>query len=133
MTDFARGLLDTSALIDLPLLAVDALPIELSISALTIAELAAGPHATSDSAERAARQQLLQWAEATFDPIPFDVRAARAFGRVCSAVRATGRTSRRRVVDRQIASVAEVHQLPLLARNPEDFAGLQGVIEVVAV
>lgn len=133
MIDMPRGLLDTSALIDLPLLTSDMLPTELSISALTIAELAAGPHATSDSAERAARQQRLQWAEATFDPIPFDVRAARAFGRVYAAVRATGRTSRRRVVDLQIASVAEVHHLPLLTRNPQDFAGLNEVIHVISV
>lgn len=133
MTDFPRGLLDTSALIDLTLLAADALPAELSISALTIAELAAGPHATTDSAERAARQQRLQWAEATFDPLPFDVRAARAFGRVYAAARAAGRTSRRRVVNLQIAAVAEVHQLPLLTRNPEDFSGLDGVVHVVSV
>jgi len=133
VTDLPRGLLDTSALIDLPLLTADVLPAELSISALTIAELAAGPHATTDSDERAARQQRLQWAEATFDPLPFDVRAARAFGRVYAAVRATGRTSRSRVVDLQIAAVAEVHQLPLLTRNPQDFVGLDRVIDIVAV
>jgi len=133
VTDLLRGLLDTSALIDLPLLTADVLPAELSISALTIAELAAGPHATTDSDERAARQQRLQWAEATFDALPFDVRAARAFGRVYAAVRAPGRTSRGRVVDLQIAAVAEVHQLPLLTRNPQDFVGLDRVIDIVAV
>jgi len=133
VTDLPRGLLDTSALIDLTVLDPAALPDELSISALTIAELAAGPHATSDSTERAARQQRLQWAEATFDPLPFDVEAARAYGRVYAAARAAGRTSRRRVVDLQIAAVAEVHRLPLLTRNPADFAGLGRVVRVIGV
>jgi predicted nucleic acid-binding protein len=32
------------------------LPVEIAISAITLAELAAGPHATADSAERARRQ-----------------------------------------------------------------------------
>lgn len=37
-----------------------------------MAELAAGPHATDDRAERAQRQDRLQRAEAAFDPLPFD-------------------------------------------------------------
>jgi len=37
------------------------------------------------------------------------------------------------VVDLQIAAVAEVHQLPLLTRNPQDFVGLDRVIDIVAV
>ena len=49
---------------------------------ITMAELAAGPHATKDPAERARRQDRLQRAEAVFDPLPFDNSAARAYGRI---------------------------------------------------
>jgi hypothetical protein len=67
-------------IIDLEEIETAALPAEPSISSLTLAELAAGPHATSDASERARRQERLQRAETTFDPLPFDAAAARAFG-----------------------------------------------------
>ena len=60
-----RGLIDTSVVIDLDELDPDFLPDELAVSALTMAELAAGPHAAGDSAERARRQDRLQRAEAS--------------------------------------------------------------------
>lgn len=132
MTDLARGLLDTSVVIDLAVLPPESLPRELVISTLTMAELAAGPHSTDDPAERAVRQQQLQWAESQFDPLPFDAAAARAYGRVYAAVRAAGRSSRRRV-DLQIAAVAAANGLPVVTRNAEDFAGLEDVVAVVAV
>jgi len=62
----ARGLVDTSVVIDLERIDPNNLPIELAISAVTLAELAAGPHGTADPAERARRQDRLQRAEATF-------------------------------------------------------------------
>ncbi len=133
MGELRRALLDTSVVIDLPVLPPDVLPAELVVSAVTLAELAAGPHATDDVAERAARQQRLQWVEATFDPLPFDAAAARAYGRVVAAVRAAGRSSRRRVLDLQIAAVAAANGLPLVTRNPDDFADLGAVLPVVAV
>ena len=46
-----RGIIDTSVLIDLEQIAVADLPDEMAISAITLAELAAGPHATRDSPE----------------------------------------------------------------------------------
>jgi predicted nucleic acid-binding protein len=127
-----RGLLDTSAVIDLPSIALDRLPEELAISTVTLAELAAGPHASDDPAERAARQQRLQWAEATFDPLPFDVEAARRYGQVYALVRAAGRHPRR-LADLLIASVAAANDLALLTRNPADFAGLDKLLRVVEV
>ena len=77
-----RGLLDTSVIIDLDQLEPDVLPLEVAVSALTMAELAAGPHATTDPVERARRQDRLQRAEAAFDPLPFDGEASRADGRI---------------------------------------------------
>jgi predicted nucleic acid-binding protein len=64
--------------IDLEQLEADQLPIELAVSAITMAELAAGPHATGDADERARRQDRLQRAEAAFDPLPFDGEATLA-------------------------------------------------------
>jgi hypothetical protein len=68
----------------------DFLPAELAVSAGTLAELAAGPHATKDGAERARRQDRLQRAEAAFDPLPMDGAVARACGRVDAEVVASG-------------------------------------------
>jgi predicted nucleic acid-binding protein len=129
-----RGLLDTSVVIDLERIDAEVLPIEAAVSALTFAELAAGPHATSDSAERARRQDRLQRAEAAFDPLPFDADAARAYGRVYAAVAGAGRRARgARALDLLIAATAGAHRLPLYTRNPDDFAALGGLIDVVEV
>jgi predicted nucleic acid-binding protein len=125
---------DTSVVIDLDRVYGDALPGEVAIAAVTLAELAAGPHATDDPAERARRQERLQRVEATFDPIPFDAVAARAYGRVYAEVAAAGRKARgRRAIDLLIAATAVAAELPLYTRNPSDFDGLSGVLEVIAV
>ena len=129
-----RGLIDTSVVIDLDQLTAADLPAEIAISAITMAELAAGPHAASDAAERARRQDRLQRAEATFDPLPFDSVAARAYGRVYAAVGAVGRKARgRRAVDLLIAATAIAAGLPLYTRNADDFAGLSELLEIVEI
>jgi len=129
-----RGLLDTSVVIDLQRLELAALPEELAISAVTLAELAAGPHATGDPAERARRQDCLQRTEATFEPMPFDANAARAYGSAYAAVAAAGRKARgARVVDLLIAATAIAAQLPLYTRNPGDFEHLGDLLEIVPV
>ena len=95
-----RGLIDTSVVIDFQDIELTRLPSEIAISAITLTELAAGPHATTDAAERARRQDRLQRAEATFEPLPVDANVARAFGRVFAAVAASGRKARgRRAMD----------------------------------
>jgi predicted nucleic acid-binding protein len=100
---------------------------------VTLAELAAGPHATDDDEERARRQDRLQWAAATWDPLPLGREAARAYGRVFAAARAAGRSSRRRLADLLIASTAAAEGLDLYTRNPADFSGLDGIVNVVGV
>jgi predicted nucleic acid-binding protein len=130
----SRGLLDTSVIIDLPDIGVDSLPAEVAISAVTLAELAAGPHATADPVERAKRQDRLQRAEATFEPLPLDANVARAYGQVYAAVAAHGRKARgRRAVDLFIAATAVSAGLPLYTRNPEDFEGLDHLLTIVVV
>ena len=129
-----RGLLDTSVVVDLDVVSLRELPEQLAISALTVAELTAGPHATDDADERARRQAVLQRTEMTFDPLPFDRVAAQCYGQVYAGVRALGRKARgRRAVDLLIAAVALSHQLPLYTRNPDDFVGLERLIDVVRV
>jgi predicted nucleic acid-binding protein len=129
-----RGLLDTSVVVDLDRVDVGSLPHEVTISAITLAELAAGAHATSDLEERARRQDRLQRAEAVFDPLPFHADAARTFGRVYAAVARAGRKARgQRMADLLIAATAVAAQLPLYTRNPRDFAYLEKIATIVAV
>lgn len=128
----ARGLLDTSVAMDIDRYDPDQLPIRLAVSAITLAELAAGPHAVDDPEERAARQDRLQRLESSLVTLPFDERAARSYGRIYAAVRAAGRKPRgARTVDLLIAAVAAANDLPLYTRNPADFAALGGVLTVV--
>lgn len=133
-----RGLLDTSILVLRRGIDPTELPDQVAISAVTLAELSAGVHLIEGDdaearAERARRADVLQRAENEFDPIPFDAEAARMFGRICAAVRAVGRTPRRRVADLMIASVAAAAELALYTTNPGDFAGLDEVVRVVPV
>ena len=118
------------------------LPDEMAISAVTLAELSAGPHEVRpdteqdvyfEAAERARRLDVLQRAEHEFDPIVFDTDAARAYGRVTAAVIAAGRKPRRRAVDLMIAATAIAAELPLYTTNPGDFAGLDHLVTVIPV
>ncbi len=129
-----RGLLDMSVVVDLEEMDPAELPRQLAISALTLAELAAGPHVATDPVERARRQDRLQRTEAAFDCLPFDSRAARAYGLVYAAVASEGRKARGgRAVDLLIAATARAEGVPLITRNPSDFVGLDGVVDVIAV
>lgn len=128
-----RGLLDTSVVIDLHRIPADALPVQVAVSAVTMAELAAGPSAATDDSERARRQDRLQRAEAAFEPLPVDTEAARAYGRVYAAVRGHGRKPRNRFADLLIAAVALANALPVLTRNAADFAGLEDLIDIVEI
>ena len=116
--------------IDLDELDASQLPIEVAVSAITMAELSAGSHATTDADVRGRRQDRLQRAEAAFDPLPFDGDAARAYGRIFAAVVAAGRKARgARAVDLLIAATALAAELPLFTRNGADFVGLEGLVE----
>jgi predicted nucleic acid-binding protein len=129
-----RGLLDTSVVIDLEHIDTAQLPRQMAVSSLTMAELAAGPHATDDADERGRRQDRLQRAEAVFDPLAFDAEAARAYGRIYAAVAAAGRKARgARAVDLLIAATAASEELPLYTRNGADFEALEGLVDVVVV
>jgi predicted nucleic acid-binding protein len=134
-----QGLLDTNIMVLRRWVDPAELPDEMAISAITLAELSAGPHQVRRNdeqdvyAERARRLEVLQRAENEFDPVPFDAEAARIFGRVTAAVIAAGRKPRGRVVDLMIAATAIAEGLPLYTTNPADFAGLGNLVTIVPV
>jgi predicted nucleic acid-binding protein len=130
----ATGLLDTSVVIDWgdPTVAAS-LPEEVAVCAITLAELAAGPHLAASSSEGARRQARLQQVEATFEPLPFDATAARSYGQIVAAVTEAGRSHRRRFADLLIAATAHANGLTLYTRNPDDFAGLSGLVRIVGI
>ena len=136
-----RGMLDTNILILRAWIEPAELPDEMAISAITLAELSAGPHEVrrndeqdsyDEHAERARRLEILQRAESEFDPVPFGAEAARIFGRVTAAVVA-GRKPRGRIADLMIASTAIAEGLPLYTTNPGDFAGMDALIRTIPV
>jgi predicted nucleic acid-binding protein len=134
ISDVTSGLLDTSVVVDWhdpDVLA--ALPDEMAISAITTAELVAGPLLAHSPVERAKRQARLQEVESTLEPLPFDSTAARSYGLVVGAVIAEGRRPRSRFADLLIAATAHANGLDLYTRNAVDFAGLDDLIRVVSI
>ena len=128
------GLLDTSVVIDWHDPSVQrALPEEIAVSTITLAELAAGPILASTVNEQSIRQARLQQTEATFEPIPFDAAAARSFGQIVAAITSTGRTHRSRLAHLLIAAIAHANGLDLYTRNPNDFVGLEELVHVITV
>jgi predicted nucleic acid-binding protein len=137
-----QGLLDTNIMILRRWIDPDELPAEVAITAITLAELSAGPHEVrahneqddyDEHAERARRMDVLQRAENEFDPIPFDMEAARIYGRVCAAVIGAGCRPRRRVAALMIAAIAVAEGLSVFTTNPDDFKGLDDLLTVVPV
>ena len=127
MNDDAVGVLDTSTLILIDRLDPESLPADPEITAVTLAELSVGPLVAGDERERLARQLRLQQVEASFDPLPFDARAARSFGGVVASLRRSGRKRSARAVDALIAATAMANDLPLYTCNPGDFEGIDGL------
>ncbi len=130
----AKGILDTSVIVDLGSIDPELLPHEIAVSALTLAEFTAGTHSGADSAVSARRQGRLQYVEATFEAVAFDTAAARAYGQIYAAVANARRKPRgSRAVDVLIAATACANNLPLYTRNPRDFEYLDGLVEVISI
>jgi len=128
------GLLDTSVVVDWhdPIV-VTALPDQMAISAITAAELTAGPHLAATPVEAAKRQARLQEVEAKLEPLRFDGTAVRSYGLVVAAVIREGRKPRSRFADLLIAATAHANGLDLYTRNGADFAGLEDLVHVVTI
>ncbi len=118
---------DTSTVVLLGRLHAEDLPEEPLISAVTLAELSVGPLVATGRKERAARQAVLQEAEADFEPLPFDGHSARAFGGVAASLRAAGRKVQARSYDAMIAATAIANELPVYTVNSGDFSGIEGL------
>jgi toxin FitB len=128
--NIVRALLDTSVLV-----ATEVAPLEgeLAISVASLAELQFGVLVTGDAATRAERLRRLSEVQRRFDALPIDGAVATSYGRLAAAVVAAGRQPRSRTMDLLIAATAHAHSARLYTRHPDDFAGLEDLIEVVAV
>lgn len=127
------GLLDTSVLIGVDAADLDGLPDEAAISVASLAELHFGVLMARSEENRRDRIQRLGAIEQGFDALPIDAATARAYAGMAHAVRSAGRKPRGRVMDLWIAATAQVHGLILYTRNPDDFTGLEDLIEVRVV
>lgn len=133
MTVHHAAVVDTSIIAALKLYDPSQLPDTILITAVTLGELSYGPHVTDDPVGRAGRVAVLQHAEATFEPLPYDQGAARLYGQICAAVRAAGREPRKRSSDLMIAATAASNQLPLYTANPSDLKGAEVFVELVGI
>jgi predicted nucleic acid-binding protein len=127
-----RGLIDTSVAIVLETIDDARLPVDIAISALTLAELTSGPYAAGSESVRARRQDHLQRIEAGLECLDFDATCARAYGQVFSATLRIGRKARgARSIDLMIAATAMAYALPLYTLNAADLRGLEDLVEIV--
>lgn len=126
-----RVILDTSLVIDPPA-DLESFAAAAAVSTITLAGLAFGLH-SSDPVENARRESVYRDVLDSYRPIPYSSGAARLYGALCASVRHEGRNPRPRRLDLLIASVAAELGVPLLTRNPRDFAGIQHAVQVVAV
>src|ERR687893_2352530 len=120
-----RALLDTSVLIG----AEDPGGLEGAVSAACLAELHFGVLVAIDEDERARRGLRLGVIESTFEPLPIDASVAREWGRLAAAVRTRGGQPRRRALDLAIAATANVHNVPLLTHDTDDFQIIDDLVE----
>lgn len=112
---------------------IDALSGDLAISAATLAELHFGVLVAATPAVRAERLRRLSALQQLFDALPVDGRVAASYGRLAAAVVAAGRQPRARAMDLLIAATAHAHGARLYTRNADDLAGVEGLVDVVAV
>ncbi len=125
-----RTILDTSVLIGGQ--AYEPVPGELAISVISLAEMHFGVLRAPDATKRADRLRLLSSIERRFDPLPVDEAVAASYGRIAFAVSSRGRNPRSRNFDLVIAATAHAHAARVCTLNPEDFRGLDDLVEVVA-
>ncbi len=125
-----RAVLDTSV-VTAP--AVAPLEGELAISAVTLAELHFGVLVARRPEIRAERLRRLSILQHEFDALPLDEAVAAGYGQLAAALVDIGRQPRARTMDLLIAATALAHSACLYTRNPRDFVGVDGLVEIVAV
>lgn len=103
---------------------------EVAISVVSLTELHFGVLVAADEEARALRLRRLGKIEDSFDPLPFEAAAARECGRLYAAVVQRGGQPRRRAFDLAIAATANVHGVPLLTLNADDFKLIDDLVDV---
>lgn len=125
-----KVLLDTNMLFDEQ---HDLTRYRISVSSLSWAELHLGIAICQNPADKAMREARLARLKRTFgEGMPFDDAAAAAYGTVTQLAVALGRKPRARAVDLMIAATALAYGAGIVTRNPDDFAGLESVVRVIA-
>src|ERR1700722_14592769 len=125
-----KAILDTSILIAT---GVPPLEGELAIIVAALAELHFGVLATADAGVRAERLRRLTFLQRTFDALPVDAGVVSSYGEVAAALVASGRQSPARVLDLVTAATAHAHSARLYTRNAPALAGIDHLIEIVAI
>jgi predicted nucleic acid-binding protein len=125
----SRAVLDTSVLIAGGL---SALPEELAISAVSLAEIHFGVLAATDATERARRLRLLTALERSFDPLPVDEAVAASYGALAAVVVSIGRRPLPRSLDLLIAATAHAHGARLYTRNSQDLRGIEDLVDIAS-
>lgn len=123
----SQGILDTSTFISMADIDESELPDSQQITAITLAELAAGVTVATSPDERVKRQSQVQRAEADYDALPFDELAARSFAQVSASLRRAGRKAKARTFDALIAAIALANGLPIYTCIPDDFEHIDGL------
>ena len=120
MTDEPRGLLDTSAFIAQEsgrALDAEAIPEQVTVSVITVAELQAGVLAAKDTETRARRMATLE-VLADLAPVPIDEAVAHQWARLRVLLAEAGR--RVKVNDLWIAATAIATSMPVVTQD-DDF------------
>ena len=125
-----RAILDTSVIIAG---GIAPIPGVLAISAITLAELQFGVLAAKTAPVRAERLRRLSVLQKHFEALPVDEAVAISYGRLAAAVVDAGRQPRRRVMDLLSAATAHAHGARLYTHSVDDFAGLEQLVEIIAV
>jgi toxin FitB len=125
-----RAIVDTNLVI-----AADVPPLDgdLAVGVVTVAELHFGVLVAREQSVRAERLRRLSVLQRAFEPLPVDDAVAASYGQLAAAVVAAGRQPRARTMDLLIAATAHAHDAALYTRNPDDFRGLAGLVEVITV
>ncbi len=107
----------------------DAVPDELAVSVITVAELSLGVVLAEDPELRSKRLSTVAFVQSNFEPLPVDEAAAQAWAGLVAALRRDGR--RAPLNDSWIAAIALSRGLAVVTRD-DDYDGMPD-LEVIRV
>ena len=128
-----RAILDTSVLLADATARPDLTGIEGRVSSVSYGELNVGVSVAKTAEGRASRLARMQRIIAVYGSgVPFDDLVAASYGYLFGVSHQAGKRSRTRVADLMIAATAHHLGVPLITRNPADFARVGSQVEIVA-